>query len=409
MEQKLPFLLRLDEELRKINQKRPWLSKASGIPLSTINSWFSKNVLPRLDDAYKITEILKVTIDYLMTGKSKVILSNPVLNNIVNYLQNQDPDNLKNIEAALTMFNYQNATQINLEEPTFMLDSEFRVTWVNERFTEIFGSGSNYIGSPLSHVHNSVYQKSLADTTEHVEDGLIPVQNNLILIPIAKLSSDFSKPFGYAGLISNVSDDKALMDTDVILKLVELSLLKEFDSVNHIKRVRGYAKIILNELKDNPEYPGVDDQFIEDVIFFAPMHDIGNIGIPDDLLNKQGKLKKWEITIIREHTINGAYILSTYSNPMGKQIALQHQEKWDGSGYPYGLEGKMICLAARIASVIITYDTLRSRRNFRDRFTHKEALKTIVKGRGTCFEPGLVDVFMDNAEKMDNVYSENAD
>ena len=134
------------------------------------------------------------------------------------------------------------------------------------------------------------------------------------------------------------------------------------------------------------------------------MHDVGKIGTPDDILNKTGKLNDSEWKIMRGHTINGAYILGSYPNPMAKDIALFHHERWDGDGYPYQLAGDMIPLAARMVTVADVYDALRMKRSYKDAFTHEEAAKIIVKDSGSHFDPLIIRYFILLHKKFKEIY-----
>lgn len=107
---------------------------------------------------------------------------------------------------------------------------------------------------------------------------------------------------------------------------------------------------------------------------------------------------------MREHTINGAYILNTYPDPMAKQIALFHHEWWDGTGYPYELAGDMIPLSARIVALADVYDALRMKRSYKPAFSHHESCEEIAKGEGTHFDPTLLSVFFDHGEAMRDIY-----
>ena len=169
--------------------------------------------------------------------------------------------------------------------------------------------------------------------------------------------------------------------------LLEASKLKDNDTGDHIERVNLYCMLISRHLKGDPSYPEIDDTFIEDIGYLAAMHDVGKIGTPDDILNKGGALDDWEREIMNEHTKNGAYILSTYPNPMARIIAQSHHERWDGSGYPFGIFEEMIPLPARIVTVADVYDALRSKRSYKDHFSHKKAVRIIKEGRGKIFDP----------------------
>jgi putative two-component system response regulator len=139
------------------------------------------------------------------------------------------------------------------------------------------------------------------------------------------------------------------------------------------------------------------------------MHDVGKIGTPDDILNKEGPLSDWEWAVMREHTKNGAFILSTYPNPMAKEIALSHHERWDGSGYPYQLSGEMIPLAARIVTIADVYDALRMERSYKPAMEHEAAVTTMIKEGGSHFDPFLVEVFSSLGDDFKRIFDDNQD
>jgi putative two-component system response regulator len=135
------------------------------------------------------------------------------------------------------------------------------------------------------------------------------------------------------------------------------------------------------------------------------MHDIGKIGTPDEVLLKPGKHTPDEWEIMKKHTVIGANILRDSPSKLlqyGEIIALSHQEKWDGSGYPHGHAGEDIPLWGRIAAVADVFDALTSERPYKKAFSNKEALSIMKEGRGVHFEPQLIDLFIDN---LDEVYS----
>jgi transcriptional regulator with XRE-family HTH domain len=442
------FLENVDRILKQNGKRRTWLSKQTDIALSTINSWFSKDILPKIDDALKVAQELNTSLDYLATGKGLPAGHDPALQNIITFLKEQNHETLVNIESSLTLFNYVNVTQDMESTPALMLDKNLYITWVNDKFIKVFGKDSNLIGSklltaadqlptleyidedapqpkPVSPQRVKATAKAgngtpgeksvITETAEDEDPGLIPVYSdqpdpasteemqtpallrNIVLIPIYKSYKSHKKtemPQGYAGVFVDINQDNKYAIDNIFVKLAEISLLKEKNSVAAITRIRRYIEILCRAFMEGSEYPEINEEFIKDMMFFAPMHDIGKIGIPDDILNKKGKLEEWEWQLIKEHTINGAYILSAYPNPIGKEIALQHHEKWDGTGYPYGLSGTMIALSARITAICITYDAIMSERPYRDTNTHEEAIKIITKERGKYFEPLLVDTFL---------------
>lgn len=191
------------------------------------------------------------------------------------------------------------------------------------------------------------------------------------------------------------------------MSLLEASKLKDNDTGKHITRVNDYSRRLAEELFNHSAYEQIDADFIDDIGFLASMHDVGKIGTPDDILNKEGPLSDWEWTVMQEHTKNGAFILSTYPNPMAKEIALSHHEKWDGSGYPFQLEGTMIPLAARIVSIADVYDALRMERSYKPAYNHEVTVEKMMEGRGTQFDPALLDVFLAISSEFNELYKKN--
>jgi putative two-component system response regulator len=233
------------------------------------------------------------------------------------------------------------------------------------------------------------------------------VQTRVYIFP-AEISKD---PSEFAVMFDDVTEENKQLLRAVFLSLLEASKLKDNDTGRHITRVNFYSKRLAEELYYSlgAQYPNIDADFIENIGFLASMHDVGKIGTPDDILNKEGPLSDWEWTVMREHTKNGAFILSTYPNPMAKEIALSHHERWDGSGYPFQLEGEMIPLAARIVSVADVYDALRMQRSYKPALTHEVAVSKMLAERGTHFDPFLIEVFNIIAEEFDKIYEANRD
>lgn len=191
--------------------------------------------------------------------------------------------------------------------------------------------------------------------------------------------------------------------------LLDASKLKDNDTGKHIERVNLYATVLAKALYDENLDILVDVDFVDNIGFLAAMHDVGKIGTPDDILNKKGSLNDFEWKIMKEHTINGAFILSAYPNPMAKEIAQSHHEHWDGTGYPYNLEKDMIPLSARIVAIADVYDALRMKRSYKEPKSHKEAYDLIMKGSGTHFDPSLVLVFRKHQSEFEKIFEDNID
>ena len=191
--------------------------------------------------------------------------------------------------------------------------------------------------------------------------------------------------------------------------LLEAALHKDNDTGPHVERVNRYARELAGDLHGRPGWPEVNRQFVENISQVAALHDVGKIGTPDDILNKFGPLESWEREIMKEHTKNGAYILRRYHIAMAAEIALRHHERWDGTGYPYGLDGLLIPLSARIVAIADVYDVLRVRRKYKEPYPHERAVEMIAAERGMQFDPLLVDRFLSIAPSFARIFSELAD
>ena len=232
----------------------------------------------------------------------------------------------------------------------------------------------------------------------------VSVQIRVYIFP---LEMNIKAPTDFVVMFDDFTEENKKLLHSVFLSLLEASKLKDNDTGMHITRVNEYSKLLAQELfKIGGElFKRIDADFIDNIGFLAAMHDVGKIGTPDDILNKEGPLSDWEWAVMREHTKNGAFILSTYPNPMAKEIALSHHEKWNGTGYPFQLEGEMIPLAARIVTVADVYDALRMERSYKSSLPHELSVQKIIEGKGTHFDPNLIDVFIKISGEFDNIYS----
>lgn len=187
--------------------------------------------------------------------------------------------------------------------------------------------------------------------------------------------------------------------------ILEAAKLKDNETGLHNDRVGFYSKKMAEYLYENRAYPQIDPDFIDNIRFLAAMHDVGKIGTPDYILQKPGKLTDLEWEIMREHTINGTFILSSYPVPMAKEIALSHHEWWDGTGYPFKIDGNMIPLPARIVAIADVYDALRMRRTYKTEYTHEESIAQIFANSGTQFDPRLIEAFRHIHQEFDDIWN----
>jgi len=183
---------------------------------------------------------------------------------------------------------------------------------------------------------------------------------------------------------------------DTIYRLSIAAEFRDEDTGSHIKRVSLYCAVVGHRL-------GLTESDIETILYAAPMHDLGKIGIPDLILLKPAKLNPQEWEIMKQHTVIGARILKGSDAEfirLGETIALSHHEKWDGSGYPKGLKGNQIPIAARITSIADVFDALTSKRPYKEAFSVEKSVNLIREGKGSYFDPDVVDAFFASEDEI---------
>ena len=227
-----------------------------------------------------------------------------------------------------------------------------------------------------------------------------------------KAGQDFLKDknaFLQSEVLRRTREVQAIQDV-TILTMASLAETRDNETGNHIRRTQHYVKALATKLRDHPRFAGYFTDHIIDLLFkSAPLHDIGKVGIPDKILLKPGKLTPEEFEIMKTHTTLGRDAIEQAERQLGtpveflklaKEIALSHQEKWDGSGYPEGLAGDAIPVSARLMAVADVYDALISRRVYKPAFTHERAVELISEGRGKHFDPDITDAFMEIREEF---------
>jgi len=201
-----------------------------------------------------------------------------------------------------------------------------------------------------------------------------------------------------------------------ILGLAKLAEYRDEGTGAHLERIREYAKLLAEALAKNPKYAGhVTPEYVDDIYQSSILHDIGKVGIPDAVLLKPAKLNDEEFDVIKRHTTLGGDAINAIEAKiegksflaLGKEIAYNHHEKWDGSGYPRGLSRDDIPLSARIIALADVYDALTTRRFYKEAFSHKRSRQMIVELKGTHFDPQVVDVFLALEDEFNRIRREN--
>jgi len=189
-----------------------------------------------------------------------------------------------------------------------------------------------------------------------------------------------------------------------ILAMGSLAETRDSDTGNHIRRTQFYVKALAERLREHPRFAWFLTESNIDMLFkSAPLHDIGKVGIPDHILLKPGRLEPHEFEIMKAHTTLGRDAIMHAERALGtavdflsfaKTIAMSHQEKWDGSGYPQGLAGDDIPIPARLMAVADVYDALISRRVYKEAMPHERAVTIMNEGRGRHFDADMFDAFL---------------
>lgn len=198
-----------------------------------------------------------------------------------------------------------------------------------------------------------------------------------------------------------------------ILAMTSLAETRDSDTGNHIRRTQHYVKALAEALIAHPRFADKLSTQIINVLFkSAPLHDIGKVGIPDRILLKPSSLSVEEFDIMKTHTTLGFEAIEQAEKTLGtqvpflqmaKEIALSHQEKWDGSGYPQGLKGDAIPMSARLMAVADVYDALISQRVYKPALPHDRAVQIVFQGRGSHFDPDMVDAFIGIQDEFNDI------
>jgi adenylate cyclase len=205
----------------------------------------------------------------------------------------------------------------------------------------------------------------------------------------------------------------------MVQTLLSLTGIRDAETGKHSQRTQRYARVLATELAKHPSFKGyLTPERVELVASLAPLHDIGKVGVPDRVLNKPGGLTPEELAEMRRHPEYGREVILKAERETGvhddltltvaKDIVYTHHEKWDGSGYPRGLRGEEIPIPGRLMAVVDVYDAIRTRQLYLASMSDDDAVALIIKGRGTHFDPDVVDAFIAVAHVFRSLSAEDA-
>ena len=227
-------------------------------------------------------------------------------------------------------------------------------------------------------------------------------------------ADDFiAKPYNPAEVLARLRAGERILSLETrdvaIFALAKLAESRDSDTGAHLERVQHYCRTLARHLATQEKFKNVvDAEYVRLIFQTSPLHDIGKVGIPDAILLKPGRLEPSEFELMKTHTTIAANTLDAALEKfpgvaflkMARDIAVSHHEKFDGTGYPYGLKGEAIPLCGRIVAVADVYDALISKRVYKDAFSHETAQKNIAGGSGKHFDPDVVDAFLAVSEEF---------
>ena len=224
--------------------------------------------------------------------------------------------------------------------------------------------------------------------------ALVPLTYRLVFLPLTKVSRNLDE---------SKQQLQATQDQQLAL-LISLAEVRDDETGRHLLRTRLFVKALAERLIEMGCYQDeLDDDFVKVLYKVAPLHDIGKVGIPDNILNKPARLSEDERALMMNHPAIGASILNSAKESFdtshsfiatAAEMADAHHEKWDGTGYPKGLKALDIPLSARIMSIADMYDALTTERSYKEAWPHEQAVQEVIRMKGVAFDPIIVEAFL---------------
>ncbi|QDM01694.1 response regulator [Aliarcobacter butzleri] len=364
--------------------------------------WVHTIINPILDENGNILEFIGIRTDITEIEKTK------------EYLKNQFDISQNNFQEVMNLSKlYRNA--IEKSNIILRVNTNKIITYANEQFYKISGFtkeeliGTHYDSLKISdsNINTNIENMWKTITSGKIWEGQISniFKDNktyhflATIVPIVNLNGEILE---YMGIRKNITDvielHKEIEETqrEIIYKMGEIAESRSNETGNHVKRVAEYSKLLALLY-------GLDEKE-SDILFTAsPMHDIGKVGVPDSILNKAGKLDENEYKMMKKHCVIGYNILKNSKREILKAaaiVAMQHHEKWDGSGYPRGLKEEEIHIYGRITAVADVFDALGSDRCYKKAWENEKIFELFRNEKAKHFDPKLVDLFFDNIDKF---------
>lgn len=384
--------------------KEPWKGIVKNRKKDGSDYWVQTIINPILDEKGNVLEYIGIRTDITEIERTK------------EYLKDQYNISQNNFQEVMNLSKlYENA----MEESNIILrmspDKIF--TFANEQFYKISGfTKEELIGKPYDFIKRVTSENyEFEKIWENIENGKIwkgQVSNIfkdgktyhflITAVPIINLNGQILEYMSIRKDITDVVElHKEIEETqrEVIYKMGEIGESRSQETGNHVKRVSEYSKLLASLY-------GLDSKECEILFTASPMHDIGKVGIPDSILNKPGKLNEEEWKTRRKHSVIGYNILKNSQRDILKTaaiVAMDHHEKWDGSGYPRKLRGEEIHIYGRITALADVFDALGSSRCYKEAWSDENIIKLLENEKGKHFDPKLVDLFFENIDKFKDI------
>lgn len=268
------------------------------------------------------------------------------------------------------------------------------LTGKQDRLRAVEAGANDFISKPIDLTELRVHMGSLLKMKES-QDEVKRYQAELEEMVAVRTSA-------LSMALENVKESQRVIlsaHLETIHRLAAAAEFKDEETADHIQRMSRYCALLAERLN-------LPEAEVDLVLQASPMHDIGKIGIPDSILLEPGKLTLDEWEVMKKHTIYGAHILGDSNFELlrvGEIIAMSHHERWDGSGYPKQLAGEEIPLYGRICAVADVFDALTSRRPYKEPFSNEKSLEIMRAGRGSHFDPSIIDVFFKDFELFEKI------
>lgn len=335
-----------------------------------------------VDDQDKNRELLQIILESI--GYHTCTASNGL--KAISIAKKEKPD-LILMDVVMPEMNGFEATKILKDDIETKLIPIVIITSLNnidDKIKALDLGADDFLTKPVERVELTARVKSLLKVKAY--NDYLEKHRQILKEEVAKKTKELQ--------LSNLRLRKSNLET--IYRLTRAAEYKDHDTATHIQRMSHYSEAIARKMKFKSE-------IIDNIVSAAPMHDIGKIGTPDNILLKPGKLEPEEWAIMKKHAQIGADILEGSDSKllkMGHIIAKTHHEKWDGSGYPNCLKGEEIPIIGRIVALADVFDALTSKRPYKDAYSIDKSLSIIKESRGSHFDPEVVDVFLSITDEI---------